>query len=138
MACATSCARSIADHDAARVDISTTKPSTASETATTRELRGPVLDVLRALLANFEERDTIIAIVEQLLAHNQKLTIEKTELQKRLEKLLSAPKKNEGVSTAQLLLALGTLGLGASASPAAGGEARMQPDELDQADAKLR
>ena len=88
-----------------------------------------MLDVLRVLLADFEGRDRILAIVGRLIARN-------TELEQQLAKTLF--KKSEQVSTAQLLLALGALGLtGRDASPSANGD-RAQADALDDADSKLR
>jgi transposase len=88
-----------------------------------------VLDVLRVLLADFEGRDQILAIVGRLLLRN-------AELEQQLAKTLF--KKSEQVSTAQLLLALGALGLtGPSASPSAD-DGRVQPEALDDADSKLR
>jgi transposase len=122
------------------VNGTSTPPTNATtEVRSKRELRGSVLEVLRSLLADSAERDAILSIVEQLVALNEKLTIEKAELEKRLEKVLSSSKKNEGVSTSQLLLALGSLGLGASVAPSTTtGEERMQPELLDKADARLR
>jgi hypothetical protein len=88
-----------------------------------------VLDVLRVLLADVEGRDQILAIVGRLIARN-------AELEQQLAKTLF--KKSEQVSTAQLLLALGALGLtGRGASPSADDD-RAQPEALDAADNKLR
>jgi transposase len=109
--------------------VTTTSDTASPERSEKHELRGPVLDVLRVLLADFEGRDQILAIVGRLIARN-------TELEQQLAKTLF--KKSEHVSTAQLLLALGALGLaGRGASPSADDD-RAQPEVLDDADSKLR
>ena len=88
-----------------------------------------MLDVLRMLLANFEGRDQILAIVGRVIARN-------AELEQQLAKTLF--KKSEQVSTAQLLLALGALGLTGGGASSAADDARAQPEALDDADSKLR
>jgi hypothetical protein len=81
----------------ARAAASTT---TASKTPSI-ELRGNVLEVLEALLAEGRS-EAVLALVAKLVSRN-------SELEARLAKLLSAPRKNEGVSTAQLRLFLESL-----------------------------
>lgn len=108
---------------------STTSDTASREAGEVHELRGPVLDVLRVLLADFEGRDQILAIVGRVIARN-------AELEQQLAKTLF--KKSEQVSTAQLLLALGALGLTGGGASSAADDARAQPDALDDADSKLR
>lgn len=62
------------------------------------ERRGQVLEVLRELLAQGSHED-VLALVAKLLKRN-------SELEKRLAEALWRGKKNEGVSSAQLLLLL--------------------------------
>ncbi len=89
---------------------------------------GNVLDVIRHLLPATRERDQVLEIVGRVLANQE-------TLQRQLAKLLLHGKKNEGVSTFQLRLALGALGI---AGVGAGGADAIQPVELDTADQKLR
>lgn len=79
--------------------------------------RGQVLEVLRELLAQ-GNTEQVLALVAKLVARNH-------ELEKRLAEALSRGKKNEGVSSAQLLLLLEGL-TGAANEP------------VQTADAKLR
>jgi transposase len=78
-------------------------PAAATSTAAGKaERRGAVLDVIRELLA--ESRvDDVLALVAKLLARN-------SDLERKLADALSRGRKNEGVSTAQLLLMLEGLG----------------------------
>lgn len=69
-----------------------------SATATKSERRGPVLDVLKELLAG-GHTDAVIALVAKLVARN-------SELERKLADAMSRGHRNEGVSTAQLLLML--------------------------------
>jgi transposase len=78
-----------------------------------------VLEVLRDLLAE-DRTDDVVALVAKLVARN-------SELERKLADMLSRGRKNEGVSTAQLLLLIE--GLAAQPAPA--------PD-VTEADAKLR
>lgn len=123
------------------MDASTTKPDDATgepESGPARELRGPVLDVLGELLAEFEDRDTVLAVIKQVVAQNSQLTVRNTELERQLARLLSPTRKNERISRDQLLLALGTIGaFGTSDADDADAE-KSQPEELDAADEKLR
>ncbi len=88
-----------------------------ASTSTTNERRGPVLEVLEELLAG-GDTDAVIALFRKLVARN-------ADLEKRLADALSRGHKNEGVSTAQLLLLLNEL----AAAPVA---------ELDTANQQLR
>jgi transposase len=82
-----------------------------------QERRGQVLEVLRELLAQ--------GLMEEALALVAKLVARNTELEKRLAELMWRGRKNEGVSSAQLLLLLEGL--------------NEAPDERRQeADTKLR
>jgi transposase len=74
--------------------------TTASKTPSV-ELRGNVLEVLEALLAEGRS-EAVLALFAKLVSRN-------SELELRLAKLLSGPRKNEGVSTAQLKLFLESL-----------------------------
>ena len=98
----------------------TTEATTA---ATSGEKRGPVLEVLRELLA--EGRDgEVLALFTKLVSRNG-------ELERRLAQLLSRGHKNEGLSTAQLKLFLDALAVGVE-----GGEG-VAP-EIGEANDKLR
>ena len=98
----------------------TTPASTASAPATAAksERRGPALEVLRELLAD-GHTDAVIALFAKLVARNG-------ELERKLADVLSRGRKNEGVSSAQLLLLIE--GLAGQPTPA--------PD-VAEADAKL-
>jgi len=93
-------------------------------------ISGNILDVIRQLLPATRERDQVLEIVGRVMADNE-------TLQRQLAKLLLHAKKNEGVSTHQLRLALGALGLPGVEGASGDGEA-VQPAELDDADQKLR
>ena len=67
-------------------------------------ISGNILDVIRQLLPATRERDQVLEIVGRVLANNE-------TLQRQLAKLLLHAKKNEDVSTHQLRLALGGLGI---------------------------
>ena len=89
---------------------------------TTKEWRGPVLDVLRELLEE-NRGDEVIALFQKLVARNSELEIRVAEFLRR--------RKNEGVSRAQLRLFLDALD--------AGGEGEGTTDEeRDSADEALR
>jgi transposase len=85
------------------IDVSAT-PATASN-----ERRGGVLEMLQGLLEE-GRADDVLALVSKLVARN-------SELERRLAQLLSRPRKNEGVSTAQLQLFLGKITVEAEAEP---------------------
>lgn len=93
-------------------------------------LRGPVLDILKALLADAKERDVVLAIVGRLVAEN-------TQLARRLARLSSRFKKSEKISTAQLVLFLDAVRRG-EGEPEATGDEQLAPDELEDADHRLR
>ena len=76
-----------------------TEPAIATSTTTTQEWRGPVLDVVRDLLAGHEQCNELLEIFSKLVARN-------SELEMQLSQMLSRSNKGEGVSTAQLLLFL--------------------------------
>lgn len=100
-------------------DLSTVEPSTS-------ERSGSVIDVLSALLPNFGERDTVLAIVRRLVAENAEMT-------QRLARIAVRFKKSEKVGKAQLILFLDALqrGEGEPETEARG------PDEIEDADAQL-
>lgn len=77
-----------------------TDAANVTATTTTQEWRGPVLDVLRQLLAE-DRDDAIVALFKKLVARN-------SDLEMRLGELLSR-RKNERISTAQLRLFLDAL-----------------------------
>lgn len=74
---------------------------TVAAKSSTEELRGGELEVLQALLAAGRTAE-VLALFAKLVSRN-------SELEARLAKLLSGPRKNEGVSTAQLKLFLESL-----------------------------
>jgi len=75
--------------------------STASKTDETQQRRGPVLEVLRELLAG-GENDAVVELVTKLVAHNEALL-------RKLTELADHRKKGEGVSSDQLKLLLSEL-----------------------------
>lgn len=93
-------------------------------------LRGPVLDVLRTLLGDHQERDTVLSIVGELIARN-------TDLERRFARMAARYKPSEKVSTAQLVLFLDAIkrNLGA---PVPEGEAADSHAALVAADDQLR
>ena len=93
-------------------------------------LRGPVLDVLRTLLGDHQERDTVLSIVGELVARN-------TDLERRFARMAARYKPSEKVSTAQLVLFLDAIkrSLG---EPAPEGEATDSHAALVAADDQLR
>jgi transposase len=98
--------------------VSTAADRTESSSTTAKnERRGPVLEVLKELLAG-GEIEAVIALVSKLVARN-------SELERKLADAMSRGRKNEGVSTAQLLLMLDEL----TAAPA---------EDLDAANRQLR
>jgi transposase len=91
--------------------------ATPAATSAKNERRGQVLDVLRELLSE-GRADDVLALVAKLLARNG-------ELERKLADVLMRGRKNEGVSTAQLLLMLE----GLSVAPA---------EDLETANRQLR
>lgn len=94
------------------------------------ELRGSVLDVVRTLLGDHQERDVVLSIVGKLVAHT-------TELERRLARLATRFKPSERVSTAQLVLFLEALERG-EGEPAPDGDATDERAALLAADDQLR
>jgi hypothetical protein len=85
------------------VVIATSSPDETEPAASAEpELRGSVLDVLRTLLGDHQERDTALSIVGQLVARN-------TDLERRVARLGARFTPSEQVSTAQLVLFLDAL-----------------------------
>lgn len=101
----------------------------ASTTTTVEEWRGPVLDVLRSLIADHERSEEVLQIFETLVARN-------SDLELQLMQVLSRRNKNEGVSSAQLQLLLDRL---APQSQDAAGEAEVAPcsAEVEEANRRL-
>ena len=114
------------------MDTSPTDTNTAREAPreSPETVTGTILDVIRHLLPATRERDQVLEIVGRVLANNELL-------QRQLAKLLLHAKKNEGVSTYQLRLALGALGVG-GVDGASGDNQGIQSVELSAADQKLR
>ncbi len=110
------------DHDAIQTP-------DASATASRDELRGSVLDVVRTLLSE-NDGDAVLEIVTKLVAEN-------AEMSRRLARLASRFKKSEKVGRAQLVLFIDALQRGEGEPEVDEADAN-GPDELDEADAKLR
>ena len=89
---------------------------------------GPVLDVVRALRAD-NDWDTVLEIVGKLVAEN-------AEMSQRLARVARRFKTSEKIGKAQLVLFLDALQRG-EGEPDADPE-ELGPDEVDEADAKLR
>lgn len=103
------------------------EPSAATNASTESsggELRGSVLDVIRALLAN-QESDAVLEIVGKLVAEN-------AELSQRLARAGRRFKSSEKLNRAQLVMFLDALDRDDDESENDG------PDDVDEADAKLR
>jgi transposase len=106
-------------------------PDEAEPAASTEQaLRGPVLDVLRSLLRDHQERDTVLSIVGELVARN-------TDLERRIARMTARFKPSEQVSTAQLVLFLDALNRSQGA-PASESAAVDDDAALVAADDKLR
>ena len=91
------------------------------------DLHGSVLDVVRALLAD-NDGDAVLEIVRKLVAQNG-------DMARRLARIASRFKKSEKVGKAQLVLFLDALKSGEGEPET---EADEPPDEIDDADDKLR
>lgn len=111
--------RDVDREPSAAVDASTDSMSSGNE------LRGSLLDVIRALLANNDHRDAVLEIVGKLIAEN-------AELSQRLARSGFRFKTSEKLNKAQLVMFLDALEHVDDESDDEG------PDELDEADAKLR
>jgi transposase len=110
------------EHDAA------TATDASAETPPS-ELRGAVLDIVRALLAE-NDGDAVLAIVSKLVAEN-------ADMSRRLARIAARFKKSEKVGRAQLVLFIDALDRG-EGEPEHDSEDGDAPDELDVADAALR
>ncbi|HSR98302.1 MAG TPA: IS66 family transposase zinc-finger binding domain-containing protein, partial [Kofleriaceae bacterium] len=93
------------------------------------DLRGSVLDVIRTLLAE-NDSEAVLEIVRRLVAEN-------ADMSRRLARIASRFKKSEKVGRAQLVLFLDALHRG-EGEPESDAPEADSPDELDEADAKLR
>ena len=93
------------------------------------ELRGSVLDVLGALLGDFQERDAVLEIFRQLVADN-------AQLSRRLARIASRFKTSERIAGAQLVLFLDAIRRGEGGPGAA--DILQAPDDVDAADERLR
>lgn len=100
----------------------------ASSEAPVSELRGSVVDVVRTLLAE-NDRDAILEIVSKLVAEN-------ADMSRRLAQVKRSFKTSEKIGRAQLVLFADALARG-EGEPDDEGDAD-GPDELDEANAKLR
>jgi transposase len=105
-------------------------PDEPEPAAAESELRGSVLDVLRTLLGDHQERDAVLSIVGQLVARN-------ADLERRAARLAARFKSSEQVSTAQLVLFLDALKRRPE-PPAPEGEATDDYAALVAADEELR
>lgn len=111
------------------VDRGATTTSDVSAETSTSDLRGPVLDVVRALRED-NDWDAVLAIVSKLVAEN-------ADMSRRLARIAARFKTSEKVGKAQLVLFVDALQRG-EGEPEVDGEDPEGPDELDDADAKLR
>lgn len=103
-------------------------PSAVPE-AKAGELRGSVVEVARALRAD-NDWDAMLDLVGKLVAEN-------TEMAQRLARIARRFKTSEKVGKAQLVLFLDALQRG-EGEPELDPDETLGPDEVDEADAKLR
>ena len=103
-------------------------PEVEAPVPSSGELRGSVLDVVSALLAD-NDRDAVLEVVRKLVAENE-------DMVRRLARIASRFKKSEKVGKAQLVLFLDALQRG-EGEPETESEDDLGPDEVDEADAKL-
>lgn len=111
------------------VDKDATTTPNASAEAPASELRGSVLDVVRTLLAE-NDGDAVLEIVSRLVAEN-------ADMSRRLAQVKRSFKTSEKIGRAQLVLFADALARG-EGDPEADEADADGPDELDEADAKLR
>lgn len=104
------------------------EPSPAPE-ASRGELRGSVLDVVRALRAD-NDWEAVLSLVGKLVAEN-------AEMAQRLARVARRFKTSERIGKAQLVLFLDALERD-EGKPDADADETLGPDEADEADAKLR
>jgi transposase len=110
------------------VDQSAAPPTDASKEAAS-ELRGSVLEVVRTL-RDENDWDAVLAIVSKLVAEN-------ADMSRRLAQVKRSFKTSEKIGRAQLVLFVDVLARGEGEVESDDVEAD-GPDELDEADAKLR
>ena len=89
-----------------------------------------MLEVLKALLADFDERDAVLGIVGKLVAENSTMA-------QRLARIAARFKTSEKISKAQLVLFADALRRG-EGEPELEADDAQEPDELDTADERLR
>src|SRR5688500_6303935 len=106
-----------------------TSAANASAEAPVSELRGSVLDVVRTL-RDENDWDAVLAIVSKLVAEN-------ADMSRRLSRSAARFKTSETVGKAQLVLFMDALQRG-EGEPELDDESIDSPDELDEADARLR
>lgn len=111
------------------VDRDATTATDVSAETSTSDLRGPVLEVVRALRED-NDWDAVLAIMSKLVAEN-------ADMSRRLARIAARFKTSEKVGKAQLVLFVDALQRG-EGEPEVDGEDAEGPDELDDADAKLR
>ncbi len=110
------------------VDQSAAPPMKASEEPAS-ELRGSVLDVVRTL-RDENDWDAVLAIVSKLVAEN-------ADMSRRLAQVKRSFKTSEKIGRAQLVLFVDALARG-EGEPESDDADSDGPDDLDEADAKLR
>ncbi len=103
-------------------------PDVSAETPAS-ELRGSVIDVVRTLREE-NDWDAVLAIVSKLVAEN-------ADMSRRLAQVKRSFKTSEKIGRAQLVLFADALARG-EAEPEDDGAETDGPDEVDEADAKLR
>lgn len=109
-------------------DAAPTTPDVSAETPVS-ELRGSVLDVVRTL-RDENDWDAVLAIVSKLVAEN-------ADMSRRLAQVKRSFKTSEKIGRAQLVLFVDALARGEGEPDSDEADAD-GPDELDDADAKLR
>jgi len=110
-------------------DVDRDATSTSTAEAPASELRGSVLDVARALREE-NDWDAVLEILSKLVAEN-------ADMSRRLGRIASRFKKSEKIGRAQLVLFVDALQRG-EGEPETDDPEADGPDELDDADAKLR
>ncbi len=105
-----------------------TTPDVSAERSTS-ELRGSVLDVVRTL-RDENDWDAVLAIVSKLVSEN-------ADMSRRLAQVKRSFKTSEKIGRAQLVLFVDALARG-EGEPESGEANADGPDEIDEADAKLR
>jgi transposase len=104
-------------------------PDASAETPPVSELRGSVVDVVRTLREE-NDWDAVLEIVSKLVAEN-------ADMSRRLAQVKRSFKTSEKVGRAQLVLFVDALARG-EGDPDSDEADADGPDELDEADAKLR